>query len=254
MKAKSIKGKTPEEIKSALQQSMADTSPAYRAGRLPDGQGFKPTLAFVFLTDVEDIDTVTAVLDAESITIFSASTSQKFSENGIEPEGIVVLLVDLNPANFSIDIKVFKATGSVYEAACQVGDAGKTRFEHPAFIISTADIQTPGEEVIKGLLNKAGMDVTVIGGVAGKPMMRPIILWNQENKSVLLGAHVKEDAMFRFSLPPDLEVIDTVINSTKTIKETELPDADVLLIFSCVDRLSSLGPMSSSEIEGLAAN
>ena len=35
MKAKSIKGKSSEEIKSALQQSMAD--------------GFKPTLAIVFL-------------------------------------------------------------------------------------------------------------------------------------------------------------------------------------------------------------
>ncbi len=34
MKAKSIKGKSPEEIKIALEQSMADA-------RLPDGQGFK---------------------------------------------------------------------------------------------------------------------------------------------------------------------------------------------------------------------
>jgi len=36
MKAKSIKGKSPEEIQSAIQQSMAD--------------GFKPTLAIVFLS------------------------------------------------------------------------------------------------------------------------------------------------------------------------------------------------------------
>ena len=37
MKAKSIKGKSPEEIKAALEQSMAD--------------GFKPTLAIVFHFD-----------------------------------------------------------------------------------------------------------------------------------------------------------------------------------------------------------
>jgi len=40
MKAKSIKGKTPAEIKSVLQQSMAD--------------GFKPTLAIVFLSVSQD--------------------------------------------------------------------------------------------------------------------------------------------------------------------------------------------------------
>lgn len=337
MKAKSIKGKTPEEIKSALAESMSDR--------------FKPTLAIVFLTRLEHIDAVTALLDTENISIFGASTSQKFSEKGIEPDGIIVMLTDLNPANFSIVLKDFNSVKSVYEAACQVGDAGKNSFDHPAFIISTADITIPGEEVIKGILNKAGMDVTVIGGVAGehinftgtiftnqsksnsgiislildedkidvkgvavsgwkpvgtekkitksegtwiytidnepamdvikkflgkemlkveksegldsyplqiqrrtgKPMMRPIVLWNQEEQSVMVGGPVEEGAMFRFSLPPDLEVIDTVIESTRTIKENELPDADAMIVFSCIGRLSSLGPMVTSEIEGLAA-
>ncbi len=40
MKAKSIKGKSTEEMQVSLQQSMANA-------RLSDGQGFKPTLAFV---------------------------------------------------------------------------------------------------------------------------------------------------------------------------------------------------------------
>ena len=40
MKAKSIKGKSTEEIQSALQQSMAD--------------GFKPTLAIVFISKSQD--------------------------------------------------------------------------------------------------------------------------------------------------------------------------------------------------------
>ncbi len=32
-----------------------------------------------------------------------------------------------------------------------------------------------------------------------------------------------------------------------------MPDADALIVFSCVGRLGSLGPMVSAEIEGLAA-
>lgn len=314
MTAKSIKGNSPDEIQSALNQALAE--------------GYKPTLAVVYLTQVEYIDKITRILDAESITIFGASTSHKFSEEGIEPEGIVVLLMDLKPETFIIQLKNYNVT-SVYESCCEVGAAGNTAFNHPAFIISTVDISIPPEAVIKGILNKAGMNVTIIGGGAGdttnytgtvftnysktnsgiialildedkidvkgmavsgwkpvgtakkitksegnwvytidhepamqvikkflgtemlrgdksdgldsfplqfqrgsgKPIMNPIIVWNQENNAVMLGAPVEEGSMFRFSLPPDLEVIDTVIESTKTIKENEMPDADAMLVF-----------------------
>ncbi len=340
MRAKSIKGNLSTTIKTALAESLAD--------------GYKPTLAFVFLSALEDIDAVTAMMNAEGIALFGASTSEKFTEQGIEREGIVVLLLDMNPANFKIVLKDF-TPDTIYKSACQVGESGINSFDHPAFIISTADVQTPVEQVIKGLLDKAGDHVTVIGGMAGevvnftgtvfsnhaktssglislildedkidikgmavsgwkpvgteksitksegawiytidnepamdvikkflgkeivtseksaglvplnisfplqvqresgKAMMRPILLWNTEDQSVMVGGPVTEGVQFRFSLPPDLEVIDTVIESAKSIKETILPDADAMLIFSCIGRLSSLGPMSSSELDGLAA-
>src|SRR5450432_2994625 len=155
MKAKSIKGNSTAAIKTALEESLAD--------------GYQPTMAFVFLTELEGIDVVSAMMDAEGISIFGASTSEKFTDQGIEPEGIVVLLLDIKPANFKIVLKDFKSA-SVYESACQVGAAGKNTFDHPAFIISAADIKTPGEEIIKGLLDKAGNDVVVIGGMAGEPV------------------------------------------------------------------------------------
>ena len=341
MKAKSIKGKSTEEIKSALEQSMV--------------HGYKPTLAFVFLTDVEEIDKVSAVLDAKGIAIFGASTSEKFTDQGVVPDGIVVLLLDMNSAHFRIVLKDFNSFSSVYDAAGEAGTEGKKSFNQPAFIISTVDIKAPSEDVIKGLLDKAGMDVPVIGGNAGEhvnftgivfsnhlktdsgllslildedkidikgiavsgwkpvgtekritksegpwiytidnepamqvikkflgkeiavsekseglllldinfplqvqresgqPVMRPILLWNLNDQSVMVGGPVKEGSLFRFSLPPDLEVIDSVIESSKAIKEKELPEADAMVIFSCVGRLTSLGPLLSSEIEGLAA-
>jgi small ligand-binding sensory domain FIST len=68
----------------------------------------------------------------------------------------------------------------------------------------------------------------------------------------MIAGTAKEGAAFRFSLPPDFEVIDMVIESSRIIKERELSEADALIVFSCVGRLSSLGPMSAMELEGLA--
>ena len=313
MKAKSIKGQSNEEIKSALEKATSN--------------GFKPTLAFAFITNLEDIDALSAILDAAGISIFGASTAEKFNEEGIDPSGIIIMLLDMNPANFKIVLEVFNVS-SVYESACAVGEAGKKCFEHPAFIISTADIRIPGGDVIRGILdftNQAKSDSGILAlivdedkvevkGVAvsgwkpvgtekritkcegnwvytidgepaldvikkflgkdiilnnkaegidsfplqvqrvkGKPMMRPIVQWNEEEKSIMLGAAAEEGSLFRFSLPPDYEVIDAVIESAKTIKENELPEADAMVVFSCVGRLSQLGPMLSAELDGLAA-
>lgn len=340
MKAKSIKGKSTEEIKTELEKSMADS--------------FKPTLAFVFLTQLDAIDPVCTILDAKGIAIFGASTSEKFTDEGIEPDGIVVLLLDANPNHFKIVLKDYKSA-PVYESACQVGEIGITAFANPAFIISGSDYNTPGEEVINGILDKAGAAVMIVGGMAGEPVnfsgsvftndsastsgllsliidqdkidvkgiaisgwkpfgtekritkcegtwiytidnepamdvikkylgkeivfsektegmvplninyplqvqreagnaiMRPTLLWNTADQSVMVGGPVKQGSLFRFSLPPDFEVIDTVIESSREIKEKELPEADAMIIFSCVGRLASLGPMLPLELEGLTA-
>ena len=56
MKAKSIKGKSPEEIQSALQRSMAD--------------GYKPTLAIVFISIKQDRKAVYEILWKERIDVY----------------------------------------------------------------------------------------------------------------------------------------------------------------------------------------
>lgn len=79
MKAKSIKGKTSEDIKNALAQCLVDSRPD-----APIGRGYKPTIAIVFLSDVAAIDSVSTMLDAEGNTVFGASTDQKFTEDGLD--------------------------------------------------------------------------------------------------------------------------------------------------------------------------
>lgn len=339
MKAKSIKGKSAEEIKSALEQSMSD--------------GFKPSLALVFLSVMNEIEAICSLLDNEGISIFGATTFAEFTEQDAENKGIAVLLLDINPAYFKIVLKD-NEEGEGYETGCHIGQTGKMTFANPAFIISSANYKIHGAKIIQGMVEKAGADVTIVGGKAGEiinmegkvftntqsgdnavislildqdkitlkgmaasgwkpagaekkithcigpwiytiddqpafdivkkflgtdiledmnkegivklniiyplqlyrqggsPYMLPILFANTEDHSVMLAEAVPEGSLFRFSMPPDFDVIDMVIKSSLEVKEKEMPDADALVIFSCIGRLGSLGPMASKEIEGLA--
>ena len=55
----------------------------------------------------------------------------------------------------------------------------------------------------------------------------------------------------RFSLPPDWDVMEKVVDGVKKLKESEMPEADAVVIFSCAGRILSFGPMMNAEIEGI---
>ena len=116
-----------------------------------------------------------------------------------------------------------------------------------------------GADILSNRNNERGLLPSDLGyplqfqRAPGSFLMRPLLLWNTTDKSVLLAGNVNEGESFRFSLPPDFDVIDKVIDSTKKMKEEEMPDVDALIAFSCVGRLGSFGPMVSTEIEGLAS-
>ena len=341
MKAKIITGNSTDEIQAALDESTKD--------------GFKPTLAIITLTRIENTENIRSIFDSNGIEIFGITTAQKFTHKGIESDDIVAMLMDMKPENFSIVLNDF-GNSSAYEAGYKAGITGKNLFVNPGFIISPIDFKMSGDELIRGLTDAAGMDVPIMGGVAGNPkdlsgilftnsssskgglvaliidrdkilinglavsgwkpvgttkkitksegswvftiddepamnviqrflgdeiisstnhangllptdlgyplqfqraagnvIMKPALFFNTVDRSVMIGGEVKEGELFRFSLPPDFDVIDKVVESTRTIKEKHMPEADAMLIFSCVGRLGTFGPMITSEIEGLAA-
>jgi hypothetical protein len=332
MKAKSIKGKSTEEIQEAFEKSMAD--------------GFKPTLAFVFISYNQDRRTISSMLDQRGISIFGATTVGEYTEEGVDSGSIVILLLDLNPKYFRITIQDYKE-GEARESGRYVGNFGKELFEKAAFIISGSNMEAPGELIMCGILDEVNEKSTVIGGMAGDfvfnnhqesrqgvlalildetqvklvgeavsgwkavgtektitecegpwihtidgqpamevvnkftgielndpfrddgyshvgttfpiqiqqekgaPVMRPLLKFKPEDGSIMCGGNVLKGSRFRFSLPPDFEVVDSVINSAREIRENELSDADAVLIFSCIGRKVSLGPMASSEVLGI---
>ena len=338
MKARSIKGKSTEEIQSALQESIAD--------------GFKPTLAIVFVSVKQDRDAICNLLNKEGISIFGSTTSGEFISAEISEGGIAIMLLDINPAYFKI---LFFETmdSSAFEASKQLGAEGKKVFSNPAFIIASGWLHTDGEQIVKGIEEGYGSnDVTVFGGMAGDdlalkgplvftsgknsvtgliaiiidedkidikgiatcgwkpigitkkitrsegnivytiddqpaldlvikylglnidheasgntvsnlgayyplqleredapPVMRTAMFGNFEDRSLICAGTVPQGAKVRFSLPPDFDVIDTVVAECNDLKSEELQEADALIMFSCISRYLSFGVMTSEEIE-----
>lgn len=160
MKAKSIKGTSPKEIQPALEKSMAD--------------GFKPTLALVFISVKQDIDAIISILDRENIQIFGVTSSGEISDSDISHEAISILLMDMDPANFRILHDEY--TGSdVVEVAKAMTAQALTIFEKPAFLLSNS-IEKPqdmglGEKIVQSVSHVAGNDITIWGGAAGDDLM-----------------------------------------------------------------------------------
>ena len=68
----------------------------------------------------------------------------------------------------------------------------------------------------------------------GSPVMKPPLMFNRETGAVMCGGHIPEGAQIRFSLPPDFDIVETVIDSAREAKARAMPEADALLVFSCV--------------------
>jgi len=338
MKAKSIKGKSPEEIKDGLVQSLAD--------------GFSPTLAVVFMSIKQDIESICSLLNDQGIQIFGSTTSGEFISSEISEGGIAIMLLDLDPAYFRL---VFMETGggSAYEVSKQLGDTGRNRFDQAAFIVASGWLHTDGEQIIKGIEEGYQREPAIFGGMAGDdlalsgpvvftygknsitgvvaiifdakkvevtgiatcgwkpigitktvtksegnivytiddqpafdlvikylglnmhemnaitntvvnlgayyplqleredapPVMRTAMLGNKEDRSLICAGNVPQGAKVRFSLPPDFDVIDTVVEECAGLKNDNHGNADAVIMFSCISRYLSFGVMTSEEIE-----
>lgn len=76
-------------------------------------------------------------------------------------------------------------------------------------------------------------------------------LFSKEDKTLILGGGVKQGDKFRFSISPGFEVIDKTVEEYDNLK-TDVPDADLMILFSCKGRHAALGPLIEDEIQGIA--
>ena len=152
MKAKTIKGKSPDEIRNELDKCMQD--------------GFNPTLAMVFLSISQDRDGICNHLDSRGLAIFGATTTGEVINDGLNKNSTVIMLLDIRPENFTISFEEFQDEN--YSGAAEtIAKKALEKYRTPAFLIAGSDIKTDVEEMISGFENILGKDVNIFGGMAG---------------------------------------------------------------------------------------
>lgn len=173
MKAKSIKGKSTEEIKNALLQSMAD--------------GFKPTLAVAFISIKQDRKAIVKLLQQHEIDIFGATSCGEFI-NGHQSEGEnVLLLMDVKREYFKISIENVE-NDQVDTAASLIAKSALQYFKTPALLLTSCGVYDngqyfDGDTLVKVLVKELGEDSVFFGGMAGDD-------WSIKNSYVF--THQKE--------------------------------------------------------------
>jgi len=176
MKAKSIKGNSAEEIKSALELSMAD--------------GYQPTLAFVFISIKQDINAVSDLLDQQGIRIFGATTGGEFIDGNIGAGTIAILLVDINPASFKVLLEDYSDKDPEALTKTMTRKA-KEHFKNPSFILSNSIAMVNsvelGEPILRAIESVSGQDTIIWGGRAGDDFIFDETVVFSNNKSLKRG-------------------------------------------------------------------
>jgi hypothetical protein len=83
----------------------------------------------------------------------------------------------------------------------------------------------------------------------GTSVIRACLMSHPEGGLVFAGS-VPQGAKVKFSVPPDLDIIETSVDEVKQIKP-KIENADAIFIYSCKARHLSLGPMIDRENCGI---
>jgi hypothetical protein len=86
---------------------------------------------------------------------------------------------------------------------------------------------------------------------SGEPILRTPMEVSKEKNAIKLDFPLLEGEQLQFTLPPDFDIIENVLENAAELKVKQNVDADALLVFSCLGRISALGPLITEENEGL---
>ncbi|MDE3740431.1 FIST signal transduction protein [Maribacter polysaccharolyticus] len=186
MKAKSIHGTSVNDIQKTLDRTISD--------------GFKPTLAIIFISIKQDRKAICQWLAAKDIDVFGATSSGEFI-NGIQTTGeIAILLLELPKTHYTI---LFEAIGerTLETATATLAHTALKQFTNPSLIVCSTGINQKqeffkGEEMVNYLKEQLGPDKLFFGGMAGDD-------WTLKGSFVFTNSKETDDGLVALVLDGD---------------------------------------------------
>jgi len=157
MIAKSIKGKSTAEIKTALEISIAD--------------GYQPRLAIIFISIKQDRKGIVELFQQAGIEILGATSCGEFIDGHQSDGEIVVLLFDMAKDFYAVLFEEINEQ-SINNAAAKLASDAMQKFKNPGLIVCTTGMTAKGEyfdgeTFVRSLEMNFGRDKIFFGGMAG---------------------------------------------------------------------------------------
>jgi len=130
---------------------------------------FSPGLAFVFATPRQGIHKISEAFSKYNVELIGSSSGGNIlvsaSETTIYEDEGVVTLVELNKKHFAYYCEDRKGKSS-FDFGKEIGKWGSGKFKKPSFIVVASGLSLNGQEFVEGMLESAGQEVVIFGGLA----------------------------------------------------------------------------------------
>ena len=87
----------------------------------------------------------------------------------------------------------------------------------------------------------------------GETILKTPMKIDYEKHALVMDMEMPEGSKFWFTMPPDFDIVEDILEKADHLKNSADDTADALLVFSCAGRAPILGPFATQENEGLAA-
>ena len=159
---------------------------------------FTPEIAFVFASARLGIHEISHAFKDYDIRVVGSSTGGNIladnSENVIFEDSIVVTLVEIDNRSFSY-LSIDQGALTDFEFGQKIGSWGAAEYTNPHIILVASGIGHNGQDLVEGIMDKAGHDITMFGGLAGDD--------NRFEKSyVFSGQEVVENGAIALAFDP----------------------------------------------------
>lgn len=127
--------------------------------------GFQASLVILFSSVSQEFNKIAQLFTDQGIQVFGASSAGEIQEDQALEFSVAGMLFEIDPSYFDI-YKAKRGNKTTWQISAEAANHACNKFENPSFIVLSGGLTTDGEEIINGIKEVAGSDVSLYGALA----------------------------------------------------------------------------------------